>query len=94
MGGTVLIAVLSVGAVAYSFGRLFKAHLRERSRELRLARQRALLDERYGDVVLDELWPARPLSEYDKGFLDGAIVRHEHSDREAARAQGAAAHAQ
>ena len=101
MGGTVLLAVLSVGAVIYSFGRLFNAYANERERARVLAVHRARLDQEYAVLTAQEQAPTpagpppqpRPLSEYDKGFLDGAILRHEQRERGALRAGGSAAHA-
>lgn len=101
MSGTVLLAVLSVGAVVYSFGRLFNAYAVEHERARVLAVHRARLEHEYAALVAREndpvtagpIPPPHALSEYDKGFLDGAILRHDQREREAFRAGGSAAHA-
>jgi len=53
MGGTVLVAALSLAAVIYPFGRLARAYRAESRREKQLELRRAVLDTHYAALAED-----------------------------------------
>lgn len=94
MVGNVVIAVVSLAAVVFPVGRLVRAYRFERERERALDAQEAALNE-ISRLLLSDNTPSRvPLTEYDRGFLEGVGLRRGVDVPEPRRIDAPVAHVQ